>query len=147
MGINFCKYQSNKSPLVLDTPSKKKSPILSLVIMLPKGKSTTSIIHYIVAGSCHLVFSGFCPQLTKYPLFNQLWTVFNNPPSTQYLRSASNLEEYKQSIKYFHGHFLLFVWGFHLPEVKALFKTTVPAWHSIVDSNNQKSILELFELM
>lgn len=146
IAVNSHKHYRSKSPSIPGTPSKKKDTTLSLAVTPSKGKSATNAIYCVVTWSSHPVFSGSCPHLAKYPPLNQLWTVFGNPPSAQYLRSASNLDKYKQSGKYFHGRLLLFVQDFHLPKVESLFRTTVSAWHSIVDSDNQKLMQELFEL-
>lgn len=77
--------------------------------MLFKGKSAINAIFYVITKSFCFISSDSYSQLTKYPSFDQLWTVFGNLYFAQYLKSISILDKYKQGIKYFHGHLLLFI--------------------------------------
>ncbi len=57
MAINSHKHQRNKSPSVLDTPSKSRGTTLPLVVTSPKRKSVINAIYWLIARSSSPVIS------------------------------------------------------------------------------------------
>ncbi len=109
-----------------------------------KGKAAT-FISRAIAGSSRPIPSNARPSQVDYPPLDQLWAVFGNLTSTQYLKNAATREEYARLVKYFHGRLVLLVCGLYLPEIVAIFHTTLPAWHNSANSEVQDDIEEQFE--
>lgn len=145
MALNTRKHHRSESPSATTTLNKKRGTNAPLAPTLPRGKNATNAIFRVVAGNSRPVSSGSRPLPVEYPPLDQFWIVFGDPSSSQYLRSASSLEEYDRYVKYFHGRLSLLVRGLHLLEIEAVFRATVPAWNSTADSDFQDAMQESFE--
>ncbi len=104
------------------TPTKKPrvAPLMPI-----KGRAAGIIARAIAGSSCPVPVHSR-PLPVKFPPIDQIWRVLGDLDSSQYLKSASTHEEYARLIKYFHAHLVLVFRGLHLPEVKAIFRATLP---------------------
>lgn len=88
-----------------------------------------------------------CPCNVEYPLLDHFWKVFGDLKAFQFLYLVANLDEYKRLLKYFHDCLVLLVRGLHLPEIKALYALTVLAWYAKVNSETDKAMEDIFQMV
>lgn len=124
------------------TPTKK--PRVAAPPTPVKGKAAT-FVYRAIAGSSRPVPLNSRPSQVEFPPLDQVWLVFGDLDSSQYLKNATTPEEYARLVKYFHGRLVLVVRGLHLPEVRAIFRATLPAWYNSADTDIQDDMEVQFE--
>ncbi len=146
MPVNLRKRTRSETPPPSAVSSPSTSTKKSHVTAPPtpvKGKAAMFISREI-AESSRLIPSNARPSQVDYSPLDQLWTVFGNPTSTQYLKNATTREKYACLVKYFYGRLVLLVYGLYLPEITAIFRTTLPVWHNSANSEVQDNMEEQF---
>ncbi|MCJ1347753.1 hypothetical protein MMC31_005982, partial [Peltigera leucophlebia] len=126
------------------TPTKRPRVALPALPTPLKGKAGAAISRAI-AGSSRPIPLNSRPSQIELPPYDKIWLVFGDLDSSQYLKSATTHEEYTCLAKYFYGRLVLVVRGLHLPEVRAIFRSTVPPWYNSADTEIQDDMENQFE--
>lgn len=125
------------SPTSLDQTSTKRPRVALPAPPTPlKGKAGAAVFRAI-AGSSWPILLNSRPSQIELPPYDKIWLVFGDLDSSQYLKSATTHEEYACLAKYFHGRLVLVFRGLHLPEVRAIFCSTLPPWYNSADTEIQ----------
>lgn len=133
------------SPTTPDQTLPKKPRVALPASSMPlKGKAGAAASRAI-AGSSRPIPLNSRPSQVEFPPFDKIWLVFGDIDSSQYLKNATTHEEYARLVKYFHGRLVLVVRGLHLPEVKAIFCSTLPPWYNSADTEIQDDMENQFE--
>lgn len=82
----------------------------------------------------------------KFPSLDRLWLVFGDLDLAKYLKGASTSKEYGRMIKYFYGRLILVVRRLHLPNIQAIFWSTLPPWYIAVETDLQNEMENEFEI-
>ncbi len=79
------------------------------------------------------------------PPTNKTWEVFGDQDLTDYLSSANNIAEYKNSCWYFHARLALIARGFSIDELKNIFNAILLQFLEDDEEYNRKTACRTFE--